>query len=187
MPDKPLPRNLHEENRISWNAATEAHNSHKDRPGRLPARAWPYPFSGGIGTAWRSQRQEAGPPAVQCRAGYAQPGQIRSRGDRCGYQRYGHRFRHPTLTGQRYPGHYSSARMSSIGWIRLSQPANSTISYFPLMEPSAGYPTCLAGQIASGRSCHPVASWSWLSFIHSLRFLRKTGRSSMIISHPENR
>jgi len=29
MPDKPLPRNLHEENRISWNAATEAHNSHK--------------------------------------------------------------------------------------------------------------------------------------------------------------
>ncbi|MBN2258417.1 MAG: class I SAM-dependent methyltransferase, partial [Anaerolineaceae bacterium] len=30
MPDKPLPRHLHEQNRISWNAATDAHNSHKD-------------------------------------------------------------------------------------------------------------------------------------------------------------
>ncbi len=29
MKSKILPRNLHEENRISWNAATIAHNSHK--------------------------------------------------------------------------------------------------------------------------------------------------------------
>jgi SAM-dependent methyltransferase len=39
MPDKPLSRNLHEENRISWNAATEAHNTHKqDQAGFLRER-----------------------------------------------------------------------------------------------------------------------------------------------------
>jgi SAM-dependent methyltransferase len=36
MPEKPIPRNLHEQNRVSWNAATEAHNSHKhDQAGYL--------------------------------------------------------------------------------------------------------------------------------------------------------
>jgi SAM-dependent methyltransferase len=39
MSEKPLPRKQHEENRISWNAATEAHNSHKiDQAGFLRER-----------------------------------------------------------------------------------------------------------------------------------------------------
>jgi SAM-dependent methyltransferase len=39
MSEKSLPRKLHEENRISWNAATEVHNSHKrDQAGFLRER-----------------------------------------------------------------------------------------------------------------------------------------------------
>jgi hypothetical protein len=39
MPDKELPHDLHEENRLSWNAATDAHNTHKrDQAGFLRDR-----------------------------------------------------------------------------------------------------------------------------------------------------
>jgi len=39
MTKKKLPHNLHEENRLSWNAATEAHNTHKqDQAGFLRER-----------------------------------------------------------------------------------------------------------------------------------------------------